>query len=170
MVHALGRERPADLEFDASLVYRNEFQDMFQSYTEKTCLEKPEKKYLLCLRSTDPSIVTHVPVLRRWGQEGYKFVVSFSYRVRLIWKKRRRGRRKKGRKRKGERMNEKQKSQASQLMSTIPALGRRRQKQLKSSLGFSEQTKPKIYDCQPGRILNYLGHMPLGMHWREFLN
>jgi hypothetical protein len=30
-------------EFEASLVYKSEFQDS-QSYTEKPCLEKPKKK------------------------------------------------------------------------------------------------------------------------------
>ena len=44
LVTVLRRQRYADLcGFEASLVYKNEFQDS-QSYTEKPCLEKKKKE------------------------------------------------------------------------------------------------------------------------------
>jgi hypothetical protein len=49
LIPALRRQRQANLEFEASLVYRVEFQDS-QGYTEKPCLKKnppPKKSWLL---------------------------------------------------------------------------------------------------------------------------
>ena len=40
LIAAVRRQRQADLsEFESSLLCKSEFQDRFQSYTEKPCLE-----------------------------------------------------------------------------------------------------------------------------------